>query len=276
VYKFADIFWTKIKVLPMLTANESETRRQRFLGQLEFSSLLGRIALFAEGDDDGSGGGEAGDHGGGGNGNTDREPAEHEAPEKGLGGDKYVKELDRMDREFGDWMKDHGYDMASGGRGSDTNDRDRGTEYHLLDGEDARTSPFGLGVDTSRLAEHTEWIDLAAFAYGQGFTVTATTSSGTGHNRGSLHYVGRAIDVRTSDMSEEEINSFIDAAQRAGIHVRDERERPAGQAVWDGPHLHLSVPDHWREPSDRMPHDSIDRSGGGFAPRNDSIDIRRP
>jgi len=77
----------------MLTANESETRRLRFLGQLEFSSLLGRIALFAEGDDDGSGGGEAGDHGGGGNGNTDREPAEHEAPEKGLGGDKYVKEL---------------------------------------------------------------------------------------------------------------------------------------------------------------------------------------
>ncbi len=230
-------------------------------------------------DDDESGGGNGeGDNGtsGGGNGGTDHGDSEHDTPERGLGGDRYVRELDRMDSEFRDWMKDHGYDVATGDRDSDTNARDRGTEYHLLDQEGARTSPFGLGVDTSKLAEHTEWIDLAAFAYGQGFVVTATTSAGTGHNRGSLHYVGRAIDIRTNDMSDEEIDAFIDAATRAGIHVRDERERPAGQAVWDGPHLHLSVPEHWHSPNDRVPHDSRDRSGGGFAPRNDAIDIRRP
>jgi hypothetical protein len=49
-------------------------------------------------------------------------------------------------------------------------------------------------------------------------------------------------------MSPEEIQEFIDAAQRAGISVRDERTRPAGQRVWDGPHLHLSVPEHWHDP----------------------------
>jgi hypothetical protein len=181
-----------------------------------------------------------------------------------------------MARDFGDWMKDHGFEMASGDRDPDSSGHDRGTEYHLLDETDAKTSPFGLGVDTSRLSEHAEWIGLAGFAYSQGFIVTATTTNGTGHNTGSLHYVGRAVDVRTSDMSQEEINDFIDAAHQEGIHVRDERERPAGQEVWDGPHLHLSVPEHWHSTSDRTPMDSRDRAGSSFGPRNDSIDIRRP
>jgi hypothetical protein len=179
-----------------------------------------------------------------------------------------------MDRDFRDWMKDHGFEMASGDRDPDSDRHERGTEYHLLDETDTRTSPFGLGVDTSRLSEHTEWIGLAGFVYGQGFIVTSTT--GGKHNAGSLHYLGRAVDVRTKDMSAEEIRDFIDEAQNAGIHVRDERDRPEGQQEWEGGHLHLSVPEHWNAPNDRMPFDSRDRSGRDFAPRDDAFDIRRP
>jgi len=84
------------------------------------------------------------------------------------------------------------------------------------------------------------YVGLRRFAEARGFTVTSTT--GGRHNPGSAHGAGRAIDVRTSDHSNEEINDFIREAQGAGIQVRDERTRPPGQAVWSGPHLHLSVP----------------------------------
>lgn len=81
-------------------------------------------------------------------------------------------------------------------------------------------------------------LDLAA-AYG--FHVTSTCAGF--HNRGSLHYRSRAIDVRTRDKSEGQIEAFMHAARAAGIHVRDERVRPAGQKVFSGPHLHLEIPD---------------------------------
>ncbi len=78
---------------------------------------------------------------------------------------------------------------------------------------------------------------LTTFAREQGLTVTSTT--GGKHNPGSKHYAGEAIDVRTKDKSPEQINEAMQQATALGYRVIDERQRPAGQRVWGGPHLHL-------------------------------------
>lgn len=84
------------------------------------------------------------------------------------------------------------------------------------------------------------YLGMSRFAQQRGFVVTST--AGGRHNPGSAHYDGRAIDVRTNDQSDEAIQQFMNDARAAGLNVRDERTRPAGQVVWSGPHLHLSVP----------------------------------
>lgn len=78
---------------------------------------------------------------------------------------------------------------------------------------------------------------MARLAREHGLTVTSTT--GGKHNTRSKHYQGRAIDVRTRDVSKARLDAFMDAARAAGYTVRDERTRPAGQKVWGGPHLHI-------------------------------------
>jgi hypothetical protein len=89
--------------------------------------------------------------------------------------------------------------------------------------------------------EGTQYIDLYFFAISWGFDVTSTT--GGAHNPGSVHSLGRAVDVRTRDRTDAQVDAFIDAARSSGIRVRDERTRPAGQRVWSGPHVHLSLPE---------------------------------
>lgn len=83
------------------------------------------------------------------------------------------------------------------------------------------------------------WRDLKAFAEARGFTVTSTT--GGKHNKGSKHFRGLAIDVRTRDKSDAEIDKFITAARSCGIIVRDERRSPRNQKIWSGAHLHLEL-----------------------------------
>lgn len=80
-------------------------------------------------------------------------------------------------------------------------------------------------------------IRLKAFAKAHGFVVTS--GSGGKHNEGNLHALWRAIDVRTRDKTDAEVEAFIRAARRAGYRVLDERKRPPHQAVWGGPHLHV-------------------------------------
>ncbi|NTX11917.1 peptidoglycan-binding protein [Myxococcus sp. CA051A] len=78
---------------------------------------------------------------------------------------------------------------------------------------------------------------MARLAERHGLTVTSTT--GGRHNPGSMHYQGRAIDVRTRGVPAARLEAFMADARAQGYTVRDERTRPRGQAVWGGPHLHI-------------------------------------
>ena len=68
-----------------------------------------------------------------------------------------------------------------------------------------------------------------------------TSTNGGKHNPGSLHYSGRAVDVGMAQESPERQQQIIGALEAAGYKVRDERQRPAGQAVWGGPHVHVEA-----------------------------------
>lgn len=82
--------------------------------------------------------------------------------------------------------------------------------------------------------------DLVKIAEDNNFIVTST--NGGSHNKGSKHYLGLAIDVRTRDKTAKQINDFIILLRNKGLKVIDERTRPEGQKVWGGPHLHIEIP----------------------------------
>lgn len=84
-----------------------------------------------------------------------------------------------------------------------------------------------------------DYKDIAEFAKSEGFTVTSTT--GGKHNKNSKHYKGLAVDLRTWNKTNAQIEAFIKKARSLGLIVRDERVRPKGQAVWGGAHLHLEI-----------------------------------
>lgn len=81
--------------------------------------------------------------------------------------------------------------------------------------------------------------DIVRLAEANGFHVTST--NGGRHNRGSKHFLGLAIDVRTRDKTAAQVNAFIAVARNEGLRVLDERQRPPGQVVWSGPHLHIEI-----------------------------------
>jgi len=67
-----------------------------------------------------------------------------------------------------------------------------------------------------------------------------TSTTGGRHNVGSAHYSGGALDVGMARETPEQQEAIKAALVQAGYRVRDERSRPAGQAVWTGPHLHVT------------------------------------
>jgi hypothetical protein len=81
---------------------------------------------------------------------------------------------------------------------------------------------------------------LIGFARHHRLRITDTCGCG-GHNPGSLHYQGRAIDVSVQGVTDAEVQAIITSAGGWGIHVIDERHRLPGEQVWTGPHLHLEV-----------------------------------
>jgi hypothetical protein len=85
------------------------------------------------------------------------------------------------------------------------------------------------------------WRVLQRKAQAAGFTVTGRNEK-KGHNVGSPHYRGKAIDIRTRDHSPEAIERFMQQMRGEGYVVRDERIQPPGQEVWSGPHVHIEIP----------------------------------
>ncbi len=69
-----------------------------------------------------------------------------------------------------------------------------------------------------------------------------TSEMGGGHNAHSLHYRGKALDIRVRGKNEFDIAMLYTVMENYGYRVRDERKRPKGQKVWGGPHMHLSIP----------------------------------
>jgi hypothetical protein len=84
------------------------------------------------------------------------------------------------------------------------------------------------------------WAEMAFQASMMGFTITGSNEQ-RGHNVGSRHYVGEAIDARTAGKTKAEIEDFMKFMRSQGYIVNDERNRPPGQAVWGGPHIHVET-----------------------------------
>ncbi len=81
---------------------------------------------------------------------------------------------------------------------------------------------------------------LLALAAKHGFAVTSTTSGH--HAPGSLHYLGRAIDVSVRGKSDREVELLLEDAKAQGFCWLDERHEPSDGSPWSGPHVHLSDP----------------------------------
>lgn len=88
--------------------------------------------------------------------------------------------------------------------------------------------------------EGTQHMDMFFESAKRGFSVSSGKEGG--HNTGSLHPKGRAVDVKTRKQRAEDIDAFGQDMENLGYRVKDERTRPPGQKVWTGPHLHLSAP----------------------------------
>lgn len=112
-------------------------------------------------------------------------------------------------------------------------------QYGAIKAEQAEVRDTLRSIPQEQKGVSNDHIMLRRWVEGIGFTVTDGYAT-SGHNPNSPHYRGLAVDVRTRDKSEAEVNDFIATAKRAGIRVLDERGGPyAPGAVWSGPHLHL-------------------------------------
>ncbi len=81
--------------------------------------------------------------------------------------------------------------------------------------------------------------DIVPIVEAQGFKVTATTNGR--HNKGSKHYLGKAVDVSVRGKTEDDIQKFMHEMYKFGYEVSDERTRPKGQRTWHGSHLHVNT-----------------------------------
>lgn len=169
----------------------------------------------------------------------------NERPERGLGADRYSKEIDKMQDNFREWMRENGFEAATGSRTRDSlnSSSHRDSPWSLMNEATGHSDPsreLHL-IDAQALHRGHEWVDLSVFAMDRGFIVTGMNEK-TGHNVGSAHYQGRAIDVRTLGMTNQQVEDLIRDARAAGYKVRDERIRPQGQKVWGGAHVHIEAP----------------------------------
>lgn len=88
---------------------------------------------------------------------------------------------------------------------------------------------------TPAVAGERPYQQISRFARERGFHVTSTTG---GRHDGLGHYQGRAVDVRTRDHSNAQVNQLMREARAAGYTVLDERRRAYGPSH-RGPHIHI-------------------------------------
>jgi hypothetical protein len=185
-----------------------------------------------------------------------------------------AKDNDRMMERFNDWLEEHGYERATSLKEDNEKTSDRialseGTwnaEDKLKFKSNSEFSVLGGDSEKSYLEsgkykfETPKWMELSTYALSRDFIVTDTT--GSNHNKGSLHYTGHAIDMsvkQNPSKTKEQFDRFVANARLvSGIRVRDERTHPPGQEVWTGPHVHLDD-----RPNDRAsPSPRSDRETG--------------
>ena len=115
---------------------------------------------------------------------------------------------------------------------------------------------------------NTDLRDLLAWAASEKLPVT---SSNTGrHNVGSKHYLGQAIDV--DHKAVQDVNAFYKDAQAQGFRIRDERQRPPGQAVWGGPHFHVEIDNAARRGQRPQPLQRVAPASQSPQPQGGSVD----
>ena len=90
------------------------------------------------------------------------------------------------------------------------------------------------------------WAEMAFQASMMGFRVTGKNEK-EGHNVGSRHYVGEAIDVGCKEKTNDQVDEFMTFMKKQGYIVKDERVHPPGQKVWTAPHVHVEFPTHTKE-----------------------------
>ena len=84
------------------------------------------------------------------------------------------------------------------------------------------------------------FLDIVPVVQSLGFVVTSTTRGH--HNVHSKHYLGKAVDVRTRDKTDEQVHFLKLTIESMGYIFRDERERPLFQKIWHGQHIHIETP----------------------------------
>jgi hypothetical protein len=178
-----------------------------------------------------------------------------------LGGDKFVKEIQKMADNVSKWAAEKGLSKAT----EPSKDENKLSQpvYHLIDnatGSSNLESPYHLAP---------AFFKAGFFALERGFEITATnTDRRTQHNKGSHHFppIESAVDVRTKDKTPAEVASLMEDARLRGFIVKDERERPANQKVWGGPHIHIETrTDSTKSSMSKMP--KADKSYSDRSPR---------
>jgi hypothetical protein len=120
------------------------------------------------------------------------------------------------------------------------------TAPSLIYGKITQKTNTETSPQTDRSARFEDYHDLRNAAESRGFHVTHDIDGV--HNANSLHYKGRAIDVRTWDHTSQQVDAFITQMRDLGLTVFDERTRPPQQAQWDGAHVHVQIPQRTRSP----------------------------
>lgn len=96
----------------------------------------------------------------------------------------------------------------------------------------------GMAVPTKKPQKDPPYKEILRFAARYGFRPPSSSSSfttGGDHVTNSKHYRGEAVDLRSRDKTDDEINDYIAKAIASGYSVEDDRDSGSE------PHVHTQV-----------------------------------